>query len=135
MFLLTLALLSQTPTAKISVSIDNPRGTKGAVLCAIFDTATGFPGRSPVAAHNAKAIFEKGKATCEFTVSPGQWAVSVLHDENGNGEMDTGLFGVPKEGYGASNNVLPTLTPPKFEDARFVVKTGETKALSVRLKY
>jgi uncharacterized protein (DUF2141 family) len=135
MLLLTLTLLSQAPSSKVVVTIDNPRSAQGTMNCSIFDTALGFPGRNTVDAHNVRGTFANGKATCEFSVPPGTWAVSVLHDENGNDQLDTGLFGIPKEGYGASNNVLPTFSAPKFQDARFEVKANEPKALSVRLKY
>jgi uncharacterized protein (DUF2141 family) len=27
----------------------------------------------------------------------------VIHDENRNGELDTNMFGIPKEGYGFSS--------------------------------
>jgi uncharacterized protein (DUF2141 family) len=28
------------------------------------------------------------------------YAIAVIHDENRNGELDTNMFGIPKEGYG-----------------------------------
>jgi len=34
----------------------------------------------------------------------GVYAVSVFHDENENQKLDKDFVGIPKEGYGASNN-------------------------------
>jgi uncharacterized protein (DUF2141 family) len=46
-----------------------------------------------------------GRAVCEFPgVTPGTYAISVFHDENSNGKLDTNLLGIPREGVSASNN-------------------------------
>lgn len=61
--------------------------------------------------------------TCILENVPnGRYAISVFHDENSNGELDTGMFGIPKEGYGFSNNARGTFGPPSFEDSSFEVK-------------
>lgn len=63
------------------------------------------------------------KAVCILeNVPAGTYALSVFHDENGNGELDTGMFGIPKEGYGFSNNASGMFGPPSFEDSSFEVK-------------
>jgi len=57
----------------------------------------------------------------------------VLQDFNGNGRVDTNLVGLPKEPYGASNNKLPKLAPPKFEDALVDVGAqGATVTIELR---
>ena len=30
---------------------------------------------------------------------PGTYAIALIHDENDNQRLDTGLFGIPKEGF------------------------------------
>ena len=56
------------------------------------------------------------------SLSPGQYALSYFHDENENGEMETGLFGIPKEGYGFSNNARGKYGPPEFTEWLFVLE-------------
>lgn len=51
----------------------------------------------------------------------GTWAVAVVHDENGNGVLDTGIFRIPREGLGASRNARRMFGPPTFDDAKVVV--------------
>lgn len=46
----------------------------------------------------------------------GEYAISVHHDENNNGKLDTGLFGIPKEKYGFSNNAKGFMGPPSFKE-------------------
>ena len=60
------------------------------------------------------------RAVCEFTaVMPGTYAVSVVHDENSNGKLDTNFIGMPREGVGASNDAKGHMGPPKFSAASF----------------
>lgn len=49
----------------------------------------------------------------------GEYAVSVYHDRNDNRKLDTGLFGIPKEPLGTSNDAKIRFGPPRYEDAVF----------------
>ncbi len=66
-------------------------------------------------------------------VSPGSYAISIFHDANENGKLDTNFAGLPKEGFGFSNNAMGTLGPPSFEEAKFVF--GGEKKMEITLKY
>ncbi len=57
-------------------------------------------------------------------VEPGTYALALLHDENGNGEMDSNFLGLPQEGYGFSNDAKVFLGPPSFEAASFKLGPG-----------
>ena len=70
------------------------------------------------------------KATKDQTVVPlskvheGTIAIVVYHDEDSNGELKTGLFWRPKEGFAFSNNYAPK-GPPKFKKAAIELLHGE----------
>ena len=49
----------------------------------------------------------------------GEYAVKLIHDENGNGKMDTNFLGIPNEDYAFSNNARGTFGPPDYEKAKF----------------
>jgi len=78
---------------------------------------------------------KSGKATCVFKgLKPGKYAVSVMHDEDKDGELKTSMGGRPKEWWGVSNNVPPErFGPPKYEAALFSY-TGEPKTIKVKLR-
>ena len=61
-----------------------------------------------------------------------QIAIVVYHDEDGNGELKTGIFWRPKEGFAFSNNYIPK-GPPKFKKATVKLIHGES--LVIKLKY
>ncbi|MEM6927141.1 MAG: DUF2141 domain-containing protein, partial [Myxococcota bacterium] len=94
----------------------------GKVGCAVFRTAEGFPsdGKRAVAVAEVEASKAvDGAITCRFPdVQGGTVAVSVRHDVDGNGKLDTNLVGMPKEPFGFSRDAkLRTFGPPRFEDA------------------
>lgn len=49
----------------------------------------------------------------------GDYAVSVFYDEDNDGELDTGMFRIPKEPVGSSNNARGKFGPPKWKNAQF----------------
>lgn len=51
-------------------------------------------------------------------INTGTYAISVLHDKNNNGEMDT-FLGIPQEPYGNSGEY--TRFKPDYEDSKFEV--------------
>ncbi|WP_232279356.1 DUF2141 domain-containing protein [Psychromonas ingrahamii] len=63
---------------------------------------------------------DESQAICHFTdILPGKYAMAVIHDENTNGKLDTNLIGVPKEGFGFSNNAKALLSAPSFSAPSF----------------
>ncbi|MNC95537.1 hypothetical protein D3C83_126870 [compost metagenome] len=68
-------------------------------------------------------------------MASGSYAIAVLHDENENFKMDTSIIGIPKEGYGVSNNVKGRFGPPKFADARFRVTEASSMTIRIELIY
>ena len=60
-----------------------------------------------------------GSVRFDLDIEPGLHAVSVLHDENNNGKLDTNFLGIPREGVGMSNNPPPRRGPPRFAEAAF----------------
>jgi uncharacterized protein (DUF2141 family) len=120
----------------IKVRFSNLRNTNGQLGVALFATRDGFPGKQEKAVTRtfvqanvpqAEAVFEK--------IPYGTYAVSVYHDENSNGKLDTVfLIGMPKEGVGCSNNPKSHMGPPSFADSKFTLDNNEVE-LTIALKY
>lgn len=119
----------------IHVEIAGLRNDKGQILCALFSSAADFPKNGDKAIAHAKSGISHGQAICDFSsISTGTYAVSVFHDENSNGKMDTNLMGIPREGVGASNNARGHFGPPKFEAAAFHF-SGDRMDLKITIYY
>jgi uncharacterized protein (DUF2141 family) len=75
------------------------------------------------------------QARCDFLdIPPGTYALAVIHDENMNGKLDTNWLGVPREGYGFSNDVKGLLSAPEFSAASFQYD-GQNLELTISLHY
>jgi uncharacterized protein (DUF2141 family) len=98
--------------------ITEPLGEFG---CALFASPAGFPLDIGKARQLWLPADPKG-VTCRFdNVPEGTYAVSTVHDTNGNRRVDTNFVGMPTEQWGVSNNVRPTLRAPRFEEGAFRV--------------
>lgn len=66
-------------------------------------------------------------------VRPGTYALLIVHDENANGKLDM-TMGIPREGFGFSNN--PSMRPraPRWEEIRFTMPPAGLKQ-QVRMRY
>jgi uncharacterized protein (DUF2141 family) len=63
-----------------------------------------------------------GNMTLAFPDLPsGIYAIALIHDADGNGDMTYSLLGLPTEGFGFSNNVAPVLSAPSFDSASFAL--------------
>jgi uncharacterized protein (DUF2141 family) len=128
--------LAATKTAILKVTVSGIRNEKGQLACLLFATPNGFPERAELALRTARVSIRNGTAECRFADLPaGEYAVMALHDENDNKKMDRNLLGMPKEGYGPSNNVTRAMSPPKWSEARFVLEPGAELTTQITLRY
>lgn len=130
------AIAEQVPASAgtIEVCIDNIRSSDGTVGVALFNTKKGFPGKSHKALEGQNVPAGEQCVVRFENVPYGSYAVSVLHDENGNGKMDKAFLGIPKEGFGTSNNPKISMGPPSFSDSRFELDQ-QVLTLNIDMKY
>ena len=86
-----------------------------------------------MAAETIRKRASKGETVIPLSrLHEGTIAVVVYHDEDGNGELKTGLFWRPKEGFAFSNDYTPK-GPPKFKKAAIELVHGEP--VNIKLNY
>lgn len=133
--ILAMPLSGQSLSGDIVVVIIGFRSDDGLVRVTLYDSPSGFPNDLSKALDSEAAEIEGGQARVVFPrYSHGTYAVGLFHDENRNGVMDTNLLGVPREGYGASNDARGRLGPPRFQDAAFEHDRRET-VVRVTMEY
>ena len=129
--------ISQTAANKgvLTVKLIGFRNDKGQTCVSVFNTTKGFPGKYDQAFKILRSPIKGKQATIVFTDLPfGTYALSVLHDENLNNKMDTNIIGIPKEGFGSSNNPKDRFGPPTFDDAKFDFNSA-SKNIEINIKY
>ena len=112
-------------TGLLKVVVTGCENDNGEMKVTVFDSAESFPKKGkPVRV--ATAPVRGGQAEVAFADLPfGVYALTVFHDENGNGKLDMNSFGKPTERYGFSNNARALFAPPSFEKARFAFDKTE----------
>jgi len=125
-------IVAATP-GEVRVEVATLHNSKGHVLCALFESENAYKQLRPAMRLVVNPILPV--TTCVFhDVAPGAYMISVVHDENDNGKLDKGLFGMPKEGYGVSNNHTYALKGPDFIESVVQLGDGPT-SISIRLRY
>jgi uncharacterized protein (DUF2141 family) len=100
---------------KLEVKVGKIKSNKGNIIVGLYDKDDHFP-RNAMDGKIVKAS-KAGVVVVFDNVKPGKYAVSVLHDENKNKDLDQNRLGIPKEGFGFSNNAMGAIGPPSFEKA------------------
>ena len=128
------ALIGAAPDAEVSVELTGLRNARGTVLLCLSGDPRHFPdcGADP-AARTIRVRAAEARRLVFGGVAPGDYALSVMHDENGNAKLDTTLA-IPREGFGFSRNPVVRFGPPRYKDVRFTVRAGANR-VGVRMKY
>jgi uncharacterized protein (DUF2141 family) len=133
-FFVSFLLSGQEKKADLTVVLKGLK-VQGTVYVSLYDKDNGFPTKSENAFKNNIKKVTASTETMVFKGLPfGEYAVSVWHDENGNGKMEKSFIGIPKEGMGVSNDAKGKMGPPKFKDAKFNVNTT-AKTININVKY
>jgi uncharacterized protein (DUF2141 family) len=105
--------------SSLTVEIVNLESNKGVVIVDLLDT-------------NEETVMDKTSEiknnTCTIVfndLKDGSYAIRYFHDENSSGELDTNFIGIPKEGFGFSNDAFGKFGPKKFKEWLFEV-SGDT---------
>jgi uncharacterized protein (DUF2141 family) len=104
-------------TGKLVVTLSNIKKT-GKVHVGLYREGETFPDKK----FQVKSLTGDCKDDCKFefdAIPFGEYAIAVYQDENGNGKLDTGFFGIPSEPFAFSNNFKPRFGGPSFEKCRF----------------
>lgn len=129
-----LLLGAGAPSGELRVDLANLRNAKGNLFLCLSANPKHFPDCS--ADPQAKVIrvpTTQAKTLVFGSVAAGDYALSVMHDENGNAKLDT-TMGLPREGFGFSRNPVVRFGPPKFREVRFTM-TQASMRMPVRMKY
>ncbi|HEX8575560.1 MAG TPA: DUF2141 domain-containing protein [Flavobacterium sp.] len=133
--LISLILLTKISFAQqINIRVSEFKNDKGYCIACLFNSEKGFPTKPEIALKCSKLKIKDKIALFEFEKLPkGEYAIAVFHDENNNGKLDENFLGMPKEGYGASNNKRSSFGPPKFDQSKFSL--NGISSINIYLKY
>lgn len=125
---------NQPQAASVKVKVTKVSSKKGEIYAAMFASEKGFPENPKAAYKVARGTAVNGTAMLEFTNVPkGTYAIALFHDTNNDCELNTNFIGIPKEGYGVSNNVKNLFSGPGYKQCAFQ-HSAET-SLTIVMRY
>lgn len=98
----------------LTVEVSGARSDKGYVAVAVYADGAAWMKqtlRTERVAAGARAVIVLRD------LPAGRYALAVIHDENGNGKLDTNVVGLPTEPYGFSRGARGSFGPAKWDDA------------------
>lgn len=128
------ALATAAEAAELGVELRGLRNARGLVHVCLTREAAHFPNCAgdPNAVRRTLPTAQAAHFDIP-NVAPGNYALSVIHDENGNGRLDT-FMAIPREGFGFSRNPGIRMGPPRFSETVFAI-AGPRATMMVVMKY
>lgn len=111
----------------ITIKVQNIKNNNGYIKLALFNESDNFPSDYKYAILSAsKIITDINNFSYTFeSMEKGEYAVAVFLDHNSNGKLDTGIFGIPLEQYGFSNNPKINFKAPTFKESSFILNSDK----------
>lgn len=114
----------------LTLEVHGIEKAEGQLYVAIYRSKETFL-KKPLAAFRVDVKEKVLSIPCQG-MPAGTYSISLFQDENGNRKLDTGIFGIPKEKYGFSNDAEGVIGPPSYDKCRFTF-AGDT-TMVVHLK-
>jgi uncharacterized protein (DUF2141 family) len=124
LFVVNAAVAQQS---NLTVTVTGIADDTGSVVVAVFDSADNWLGTkvgTPAFLDVSREV--AGETELLFLIEDlpaGSYALSIFHDVNANGELDSNFIGYPKEPFGFSAP-MGRFGPPSFIEASIEVKEG-----------
>ncbi len=122
----------------LNIHIKGIENYLGELGVAVFEKRKGYPIRIEHCYEVQWVALTEGTKELDFvfdTLPPGVYAVSVIHDENGNRTLERSGMGAPREGVGFSNDQKFSFYMPRFDKSKFPLALGDTKEIIIEMNY
>lgn len=130
-----LGIYTQAAADTLTIVIEDIRDASGTIQVQVIEGQAQFDGtewisEGPIARFIEPAV-ENSLTLIAEDLPPGEYAIRIMHDVNGNDELDANFVGMPTEPYAFSNNARGMFGPATWEDARFVLEGEVTQVISL----
>ena len=127
---LSLNSFAEQKSLTLVVLVDGAKPNTGHAIASLFSSSDNY--LSEPLFKKTAPINTEGKTRFSFNdLKSGAYSVSVVYDENDDGKLNTGFFGIPSELVGFSNNAKGVFGPPSFNKSSFVL--SDSKIITIFL--
>ena len=115
--------------SSLTVEITDLESNKGGVIIDLLDV-------NEKTVRDSTCLISDLKCSVVFKdLKNGQYAIRFIHDEDQNEELDTNFLGIPKEGFGFSNDAMGKFGPKDFSEWLFDVQGDNTIRMSTKYMF
>ncbi len=118
----------------LQVNVEELRNNDGLVRLALYDRPERFPTSGESFVIFDVPIPHEGLSVLFSDLPPGEYALALFHDEDGDNVFDKGFLGLPLEGFGFSNDATVFFSAPSFRAAAVTVGEGLT-TITIHMRY
>ena len=125
-----------TPQKVVELHCVHFRNDTGHARIAVYNDPKNFCNEAIKPYKEVSGSIVNGECMVSITDLPdGEYAITLLHDENEDGVMNYNFIGLPKEGFGFSNNVYPGFSKPGFNACKIRVVSGILVSQTIKVRY
>jgi uncharacterized protein (DUF2141 family) len=116
----------ENPT--LDIEITNIRSNTGVIRLSVYTGEGQYPFHPGRTYEVKKDSLENGSIHAYINdLSPGEYGLCFLDDENSSGQMEKTRFGIPLEGFGFANNPKPFIKRPDYDAIVFRILPGSNR--------
>ncbi|MEH6591370.1 MAG: DUF2141 domain-containing protein [Halioglobus sp.] len=115
--------VSEVAVSAVQIELSGLADAEGNIFVSVYNSADDWLSDNTVMTNKVDIADNLDGDIMRYTLElpPGDYALSIFFDANGNDDMDTNFIGIPKEPVAMSNNARPKFGPPKYKDAVFTL--------------
>lgn len=117
-------------TAILTVTVTGLAPNQGHVDVTLYDDKENYL-KNPLVTGREKVLGNDSMDVVFTDLAIGTYAASVYYDLDNDGELDTGMFRIPSEPVGFSNNARGKFGPAKWKKTRF--ELSEDSSITVQV--
>jgi uncharacterized protein (DUF2141 family) len=119
-------MLAQNESGNITLTVDKISDLKGVLKIALYNSKESYDEGNAYKTMDVK-VKNRSEIVVFENIDYGEYAIKMYHDVNENKKMDKGLFGIPTEPYGFSNDASGFMGPASYEKAKFIHNSQKTE--------
>lgn len=114
----------------LTIEVRDIEKVEGHLYVALYNSEEAFM-KKPLTAFRIDVKDTSLSIPCQG-LPAGTYAISLFQDENGNGKLDSGAFGIPTEKFGFSNDAEGMMGPPSYAKCSFIFSGDMTLVIHLK---
>ena len=111
---------------KLTIKVSGIKKIKGNIITGMYNNNEDWLIVGKEFIKKVNQIHEVEETIIFKDLQKGKYAISLYQDEDQDDQIKKNIIGIPKEGYGFSNNVKPWFKAPSYKNAAFIVSNDTT---------